>query len=113
MGAAKRNVSVIATQSVPLVTASLPIVRSYRDAMARLYDEPPSPQGLAGFIAARYTAEVLQNVSGPLTRASALAAFRRRQDLNLGGFALAFDGRKRTHAYVTQSMLTADGRIVG
>ena len=113
MGAAKRNVSVIATQSVPLVTASLPIVRSYREAMARLYDEPPSPQGLAGFIAARYTAEVLQSVNGPLTRASALAAFRRRQDLNLGGFALAFDGRKRTHAYVTQSMLTADGRIVG
>lgn len=113
MGAAKRNVSVIATQSVPLVTASLPIVRSYRDAMARLYDEPPSPQGLAGFIAARYTAEVLQSISGPLTRASALAAFRRRQDLNLGGFTVAFDGRKRTHAYVTQSMLTADGRIVG
>ena len=113
MGATKRNVSVIATQSVPLVTASLPIVRSYREAMARLYDEPPSPQGLAGFIAARYTAEVLQSVNGPLTRASALAAFRRRQDLNLGGFALAFDGRKRTHAYVTQSMLTADGRIVG
>jgi len=113
MGAAMRNVSVIATQSVPLVTAALPIVRAYRDALARLYDEPPSPQGLAGFIAARYTAEVLQNVNGPLTRASALAAFRRRQDLNLGGFTVAFDGRKRTHAYVTQSMLTADGRIVG
>ena len=64
-------------------------------------------------VPARYTAEVLQSVNGPLTRASVLAAFRRRQDLNLRGFALAFDGRKRTHAYVTQSMLTADGRIVG
>ena len=48
-----------------------------------------------------------------LTFRSGLAAFRRRQDLNLGGFTVAFDGRKRTHAYVTQSMLTADGRIVG
>ena len=113
MGAAKRNVSVIATQAVPLVSAGMPIVRAYRETLARLYDEPPSPQGLAGFIAARYTAQVLQDINGPLTRASALAAFRRRQDMNLGGFTVSFDGRKRSHAYVTQSMLTADGRIVG
>ena len=113
MGAAKRNVSVIATQAVPLVSAGMPIVRAYRETLARLYDEPPSPQGLAGFIAARYTAQVLQDINGPLTRASALAAFRRRQDVNLGGFTVSFDGRKRSHAYVTQSMLTADGRIVG
>ena len=66
-----------------------------------------------GFIAARYTAEVLQGISGPLTRASVLAAFRRRQDMNLGGFSVAFQGRKRANAYVTQSMLTSDGRIVG
>ena len=56
---------------------------------------------------------MLQDINGPLTRASALAAFRRRQDMNLGGFTVSFDGRKRSHAYVTQSMLTADGRIVG
>ncbi len=113
MGGAVRNVSVIATQAVPMVTAGTPIVRAYREALARLYDEPPSPQGLAGFIAARYTAEVLQGISGPLTRASVLAAFRRRQDMNLGGFSVAFQGRKRANAYVTQSMLTSDGRIVG
>lgn len=113
MGGAVRNASVIATQAVPLVTAGIPIVRAYREALARLYDEPPSPQGLAGFIAARYTAEVLQGISGPLTRASVLAAFRRRQDMNLGGFSVAFQGRKRANAYVTQSMLTSDGRIVG
>jgi len=113
MGGSVRNASVIATQAVPLVTAGLPIVRAYREALARLYDEPPSPQGLAGFIAARYTAEVLQGISGPITRASALAAFRRRQGLDLGGFSVAFEGRRRASAYVTQSMLTADGRIVG
>lgn len=113
MGGSVRNASVIATQAVPMVTAGIPIVRAYREVLARLYDEPPSPQGLAGFIAARYTAEVLQGISGPLTRASVLAAFRRRQDMNLGGFSVAFQGRKRANAYVTQSMLTSDGRIVG
>ena len=113
LGGQRRNVSVIATQPVPLVTASLPIVRAYRAVMARLYDEPPSPQGLAGFIAARYTAEVLASVAGPLQRASVLAAFRRRQGVQLGGYAVAYQGGRPSHAQVTQSMLTADGRIVG
>lgn len=113
MGGVARNASVIATQAVPMVTAGMPIVRAYRDTLSRLYDEPPSPQGLAGFIAARYTAEVMQGISGPLTRASVLSAFRRRQDMNLGGFSVAFQGRKPANAYVTQSMLTFDGRIVG
>jgi ABC-type branched-subunit amino acid transport system substrate-binding protein len=113
MGGTSRNVSVIATQAVPMVTASLPIVRAYRDSLARLFDEPPSPQGLAGYIAARYTAEVLQGINGPLTRGSVLAAFRRRQNLDLGGFQITFQGHRRSNAYVTQSMLTSDGRIVG
>ncbi|GAB1387098.1 hypothetical protein MASR1M59_22460 [Melaminivora sp.] len=111
MGAMARNVSVIATQSVPSVSASLPIVRAYREALARLYDEPPSPQGLAGFIAARYTAQLLQGLNGPITRASVLAALRRRPAIDLGGFAIEADGP--SPAYVTQSMLAADGRIVG
>lgn len=113
MGGPPHNVSVIATQPVPLFTASLPIVRAYREVMARLYDEPPSPQGLAGFIAARYTAEVLMSVPGPLHRASVLAAFRRRTDMDLGGFVVAYEGKRLSNAHVTQSMLTADGRIVG
>lgn len=113
MGTPLRNVSVIATQSVPMVTASLPIVRAYRDALSRLYDEPPSPQGLAGFIAARYTAQVLQGVDGPPTREAVLASLRRRQGMDVGGYTLSYQGRKRIHAYVTQSMLASDGRIIG
>ncbi|GAD23475.1 amino acid/amide ABC transporter substrate-binding protein [Acidovorax sp. MR-S7] len=113
MGGLHRNVSVIATQPVPLVTASLPVVRTYREVMARLYDEPPSPQGLAGFIAARYTAEVLASVTGPLHRASALAAFRKRSEVQVGGFVVAYEGRRLATTHVTQSMLTTDGRIVG
>ena len=75
MGAAK-NTPVIATQPVPMVNASLPIVRTYRETMARLFDEPPTPLSLAGFIAARYTYEVLNDIDGPLTRQSALTAFQ-------------------------------------
>ncbi|MDO9405845.1 MAG: ABC transporter substrate-binding protein [Polaromonas sp.] len=112
MGAA-RSTPVIATQPVPLVNASLPVVRSYRETMARLFDEPPTALSLAGFIAARYTYEVLNDVEGPLTRQTALAAFQRRNTLDVGGFRIAFDPQRRSGSYVTQSMMTADGRLIG
>ncbi len=113
MGNTAAKASVIATQAVPMVNASLPVVRSYREALARLYDEPPSPLGLAGYIAARYTAEVMAGISGPVTRASMLAALQKRAAVNVGGYAVSYQGRKRSNAYVTQSMLTPTGRIIG
>lgn len=70
-------------------------------------------QGLAGFIAARYTHEVLQDIDGNLTRQSALAAFQRRASLDLGGYRVSYDQNRRSATYVTQSMLTADGRVLG
>ena len=39
-----------ATQPVPLVNSSLPVVRSYRETLARLFDEPPTPLSLAGYM---------------------------------------------------------------
>lgn len=113
MGGVPKSASVIATQPVPMTTAGLPIVRAYRDALARLYDEPPSPQGLAGFIAARYMQDILQTQPGPWSRASVLASLQRRAPTDLGGFAIGYEGRRRQGAPVTQAMLTADARIVG
>lgn len=108
-----RSTPVIATQAVPLTTASLPIVRSYREVMARLFDEPPTALSLAGFIAARYTFEVLNDIEGPLTRSAALAAFQRRTSMDVGGYRISYDPRRRAGSYVTQSMLTPDGRVIG
>lgn len=113
MGPTAAKASVIVTQAVPLVNASLPVVRSYREALARFYDDPPSPLGLAGYIAARYTAEVMGGITGPVTRASMLAALQKRASVNIGGYAIGYQGRQRTNAYVTQSMLTNAGRIIG
>ena len=112
MGAAK-STPVIATQPVPMVNASLPIVRTYRETMTRLFDEPPTPLSLAGFIAARYTYEVLNDIDGPLTRQNALTAFQRRANLDVGGFRVSFNPQRRSSTYVTQSMMTVDGRLIG
>jgi hypothetical protein len=91
----------------------LPVVRRYREAMARFFDEPPVALSLAGYIAARYTFEVMNSVDGALTRASVLAAFRRRAEVDVGGYRVSFDQRRRSATFVTQSMLTPDGRVVG
>jgi len=108
-----RFTPIIATQSVPPTNSNLPVVRNYREALTRLFDEPASAQSLAGFISARYCAEVLQTAEGGLSRAAALQAFAKRQALDLGGLRLNPDTRKRTSVFVTQSMLGADGKIVG
>lgn len=108
-----RFTPMIATQVVPMVNSSLPIVKAYRATLGRLFDEPPTPLSLAGYMAARYTHEVLQGVDGPLTRVSAMQAFARRSAVDLGGFRIAPDSRNRGAAYVTQSMISADGRLVG
>jgi ABC-type branched-subunit amino acid transport system substrate-binding protein len=108
-----RSASVIVTQAVPLTSAVLPVVREYRQVLAKLYDEAPTSLSLAGFIAARYTMEVLQTLSQPINRASALEVFERRVATNVGGFMVAYEAHRRTTAYVTQSMLSSDGRVIG
>jgi len=112
MGAG-RNTPVIATQPVPMVTSSIAVVRNYRETLARLFDEPPTSLSLAGFIAARYTYEVLNGMEGALTRPSALSAFQKRASLDMGGFRISFNDQRRSSAYVTQSMMSIDGRVVG
>ena len=90
MGAG-RTPPIIVAQPVPVATASLLIVRAYRETMSRLFDEPPVALSLAGFIAARYTFKVLNNIWGEITRASALTAFQRRDNVDVNGFRVSFN----------------------
>ena len=113
LGLVSRFTPVIATQVVPMVNSSVAVVRAYRAALGRFFDEPPSPLSLAGYMAARYTFEVLQSIEGPINRTNAMQAFSRRNAMDLGGFRVAPDGRNRGTAYVTQSMITVDGRLLG
>ena len=112
MGAA-RLTPVIAAQTVPMINSSMPIVRTYRATLGRLFDEPPTPLSLAGFIAARYTFEVLNKVSGVLSRHTVLSAFQKREPVNVGGFMVNFNATGRGSQFVTQSMLGRDGQTVG
>ncbi len=108
-----RQTPVIATQVVPLVNSAAPVVKTYRETLGRLFDEPPTPQSLAGFIAARYAYEVLQGLDTGPSRAGVLQAFARRAPVDLGGYRIDPDPRRKSAAYVTQSMVSSDGRLVG
>ncbi len=108
-----RHAPVIATQVVPLVNSNSPLVRGYRETLARLFDEPPTPHSLAGFIAARYTFESLMLMDIPISRASLLQAMQRRKAIDLGGFKINLDANRRSGTFVTQSMMAADGRVIG
>ena len=108
-----RYTPVIATQAVPLINSNLPVVRGFRDTLGRLYDEPPTPQSLAGYLSARYAQDTLLGLDGPLTRANVLQSFARRVPVDLGGFRVNPALRRTTSAYVTQSMVAADGRLLG
>jgi len=109
----KFQTPIIAAQAVPQVTSGLQVVRQYRQVMAQLFDEAPSPLSLSGFIAARYTYEVLNDITGPLTRAQVLETFQRRATVDLGGFQVSPSHSKNNVRFVTQSMLTNDGRVIG
>lgn len=109
----QRATPIVAAQPVPLVSSALPVVRDFRSAMSRFFDEPPVALSLAGFISARYAQGVLRAIEGAITRASVLAAFQRRADADVDGFRVSYDENRRSVSFVTQSMLTADGRVVG
>ena len=56
---------------------------------------------------------MLNEIEGPLTRQSALARFQRRASLDIGGFRISFNAQRRSGSYVTQSMMTQEGRLIG
>jgi ABC-type branched-subunit amino acid transport system substrate-binding protein len=111
-----RNVPLILTQVVPNPqTSSQPAVRSYRSLLKELYEEAPSHLSLAGYLAGRYAGQVVGRFdAGPPSRAELLQAFQRRPAADLGGFQIGFGAdTRRGSSFVSQTLLTADGRLLG
>ena len=112
---ASRAVPLILTQVVPNPQSStLPAVRDYRASLKIQFDEKPSQISLAGYLAARYVLPVLARMERAPTREAVLAEFERRTGEDIGGFRIGFStSQRRGSSYVTQTLLTGDGRLVG
>ncbi|MDM0078456.1 ABC transporter substrate-binding protein [Variovorax sp. J2P1-59] len=109
-----KGVPIIFTQVVPNPHSSkVAVVRAYRDALQRLFDEPPSPVSLAGYLAGRYAAAVLASVGQDSTRARVLAEFQRRRPVDLAGWRVEFSEGGRASTFVSQTLLNAQGAFVG
>lgn len=104
--------SIVVTQVVDDPThAMAPATRRYRALLSRLYDEAPNPMSFAGFLAGRYTAELLNRIDTPLSRANVLDAVRRRPPINLGGIAVDYRAQPRGIGLVTQTLLSSSGKL--
>lgn len=109
-----KKVPVIFTDVVPNPhTSKLPVVRAYRAALQRLFDEAPTPVSLAGYLAGRYAAAVLAAAGPGATRARVLAEFQRRRPLELDGWHLAYSPQGRASSFVSQTLLNTSGNFVG
>jgi hypothetical protein len=109
-----KSIPVVFTDVVPNPhTSKLPVVRTYRAALQRFFDEAPSPVSLAGYLAGRYTASVLAGAGTNPARARVLAEFQRRRPLELDGWHLAFNASGRASSFVSQTLLNSQGNFVG
>lgn len=111
---ATRAMPLVLTQVVPHPRSTQSaLARRYREQHARLFDDAPTPAGLAGYVAGRYALRLLER-SGPNVSRQALAdEVRRRPDADIDGFALRFvAGRSRGSSYVAQTMQGRDGRWI-
>jgi ABC-type branched-subunit amino acid transport system substrate-binding protein len=114
LGAAK-TLPLVLTQVVPNPqTHQALFARDYRRLLDILYDDAPSPLGLAGFVAGRYAAELARRVLANPTRAAFFDEARRRPSVDIDGYPVRFGkDRSRGSSYVTQTMIHRDGRLSG
>jgi len=108
-----KGVPIIFTQVVPNPLSSrVPVVRAYRDALGRLFDEAPSPVSLAGYLAGRYAATVLAATGPNPTRAKVLAEFQRRRPIELDGWRVEYTNNGRASSFVSQTLLNVQGNFI-
>jgi hypothetical protein len=106
------SMPVVITQVVPLASSPSPLVRDYKQALSRFFDEPPGALSLSGYISAKITQKFLIQTAAT-SRTQIMAAAQRKLQIDLQGFVFDHNGSELQSAYVTQSMLTHDGRIIG
>lgn len=108
------RVPVVFTQGVPNPhSGRVPLVRSYRQALSRFFDEAPSPVSLAGYVTGRYAAQMFARLGATPTRAQVLTDVQQRRGATLDEWPLAFESSGRGSSFVAQMLLNTRGQFIG
>ncbi|MDB5829690.1 MAG: hypothetical protein JWQ73_3910 [Variovorax sp.] len=108
-----KSVPIIFTRVVPDPRGSkLAVVRAYRAALQRYFDEDPSPTSFAGYLGGRYAASVIASAGPNPGRARVLSEFKRRVAANLDGWRFDFEANGRASSYVSQTLLNSNGSFI-
>lgn len=108
------RVPVVFTQGVPNPhSGRVPLVRGYRRALSRFFDEAPSPVSLAGYVTGRYAAQMFARLGATPTRAQVLAEVQQRRGATLDDWPLAFESSGRGSSFVAQMLLNTRGQFIG
>ena len=109
-----KGVPIVFTRVVPdPINGKVAVVRAYKSALQRYFDEDPSPTSLAGYLGGRYAASVIASAGPSPGRARVLSEFKRRVATNLDGWRFDFAADKRASNYVSQTLLNSNGSLVG
>lgn len=103
------------TQVVPFPwDPVVPVVREYREAMARFAPlEPVSFSSLEGFVSAKLLAEGIKRINGEPSRERLVDALERLGRIDLGGYLVNYSVTEHAGSgFVDTVMATSDGRFV-
>jgi ABC-type branched-subunit amino acid transport system substrate-binding protein len=104
---------VVVTQVVPFPSSTLPIARSYREAMRAAGNADLNHLSFEGFLDARVLVEALRQTGRNVTRQSFLAAIGAMKQLDLGGLSLWFgNGAASASRFVELTMIDSSGRLI-
>lgn len=104
---------VVVTQVVPFPSSTLPIARSYREAMRAAGNADLNHLSFEGFLNARVLVEALRQAGRNVTRQSFLAAVGAMKQLDLGGLSLWFgNGAASASRFVELTMIDSSGRLI-
>jgi ABC-type branched-subunit amino acid transport system substrate-binding protein len=104
---------VVVTQVVPFPSSTLPIARSYREAMRAAGYPDLNHLSFEGFLNARVLVEALRQTGRNLTRQSFLTAVGAMKQLDLGGLTLSFgNGAASASRFVELTMIDSSGRLI-
>jgi hypothetical protein len=109
-----KGVPVILTQVVPNPSRGrLPVLETYRAKLSQLFDEAPSTISLAGYLAGLYAATLVNDTGAAPSRESLVAQVARHAPQDLGGWRVEFQNDRRGSRFVTHTLLSNNGQLIG